>query len=119
VENVPVKHTFVIGENEFLLDGRSFVIRCDEVHFTRVPPKYWTHRLQHVQGHVLEYGLRLPLLKFSRVGTGQEAGQRPVVLNSLVYGHRSAVSLNIPFYDAELGDEDAVGAILDKETLTW
>jgi beta-galactosidase len=41
-----VKHTFVIGENEFLLDGRPFVIRCGEIHFTRVPREYWTHRLQ-------------------------------------------------------------------------
>jgi UDP-glucose 4-epimerase len=47
----------------------------------------------------------------------EEAGQRPVVLDSLVYGHRAAVSPDTPFYDAELGDEDAVGGILDKENI--
>ncbi|HEX8237514.1 MAG TPA: beta-galactosidase [Abditibacteriaceae bacterium] len=41
-----MKHTFVISDNDFLLDGRPFVIRCGEIHYTRVPPEYWTHRLQ-------------------------------------------------------------------------
>ena len=40
------KHTFVIGTNDFLLDGRTFQIRCGEVHAPRVPPEYWRHRLQ-------------------------------------------------------------------------
>ena len=46
-----------------------------------------------------------------------EAGHRAVVLDSLVYGHRAAVALEIPFYEAELGDEKAVGEILDKEQI--
>lgn len=40
------KHTFAIGENDFLLDGKPFVIRCGEIHFPRVPREYWQHRLQ-------------------------------------------------------------------------
>ena len=40
------KHTFVIGTNDFLLDGRTFQIRCGEIHAPRVPPEYWRHRLQ-------------------------------------------------------------------------
>jgi beta-galactosidase len=40
------KHTFSIGEEEFLLDGKPFVIRCGEIHFARVPKEYWRHRLQ-------------------------------------------------------------------------
>jgi len=40
------QHTFVIGTNDFLLDGRTFQIRCGEVHAARVPPEYWRHRLQ-------------------------------------------------------------------------
>lgn len=40
------KHTFVIGDEDFLLDGRPFVIRCGEIHFPRVPREYWRHRLQ-------------------------------------------------------------------------
>jgi beta-galactosidase len=39
-------HTFAIGTNDFLLDGRSFQIRCGEVHAARVPKEYWRNRLQ-------------------------------------------------------------------------
>src|SRR5262245_40985718 len=44
--------TFVIGTNDFLLDGRPFQIRCGEMHFARIPREYWTHRLQmaHAMG---------------------------------------------------------------------
>lgn len=38
--------TFAIGENDFLLNGQPFVIRCGEIHSDRVPPEYWRHRLQ-------------------------------------------------------------------------
>lgn len=37
---------FAIGEQEFLLNGQPFVIRCGEIHFPRVPREYWRHRLQ-------------------------------------------------------------------------
>jgi beta-galactosidase len=40
------EHTFSIGMEDFLLDGRPFVIRCGEIHFARVPKEYWQHRLQ-------------------------------------------------------------------------
>jgi beta-galactosidase len=40
------KHTFAIGEQTFLLDGKPFQFRCGEIHFTRVPREYWRHRLQ-------------------------------------------------------------------------
>jgi beta-galactosidase len=39
-------HTFVIGTNDFLLDGQRFQIRCGEIHAARVPKEYWRHRLQ-------------------------------------------------------------------------
>jgi beta-galactosidase len=39
-------HTFAIGENDFLLDGKPIVIRCGEVHAARVPAEYWRHRLK-------------------------------------------------------------------------
>jgi UDP-glucose 4-epimerase len=45
------------------------------------------------------------------------AGHRPVVLDSLVFGHRSAVASNLPFYDVNLGDEAAVGKILVDEKI--
>jgi len=46
------KHTFEIGENDFLYDGKPFVIRCGEMHFARIPREYWQHRLRmaHAMG---------------------------------------------------------------------
>ena len=44
IENA--RHTFVIGTNDFLLDGRRFQIRCGEIHAARVPADYWRQRLQ-------------------------------------------------------------------------
>jgi beta-galactosidase len=38
--------TFAIGENDFLLNGKPYVIRCGEIHSDRVPPEYWRNRLQ-------------------------------------------------------------------------
>ena len=40
------RHTFAIGTNDFLLDGRKFQIRCGEIHASRVPAEYWRQRLQ-------------------------------------------------------------------------
>lgn len=43
------------------------------------------------------------------------AGHRPVVLDNLVFGHRAAIAPDVPFYQAELGDEQAVGRILAEQ----
>src|SRR5664279_5241723 len=40
------RHSFAIGQNDFLLDGQRFQIRCGEIHAPRVPREYWRHRLQ-------------------------------------------------------------------------
>lgn len=40
------RHTFEIGGEAFMLDGKPFVIRTGEMHFTRVPHEYWRHRLK-------------------------------------------------------------------------
>jgi UDP-glucose 4-epimerase len=45
------------------------------------------------------------------------AGHRPVVLDNLVFGHRPAVAPDIPFYAVNLGDEEAVGRILERESI--
>ena len=45
------------------------------------------------------------------------AGHRPVVLDNLVFGHRSAVSAEISFYDADLGNQEIVGQILRDESI--
>ncbi|TFW32871.1 beta-galactosidase [Massilia horti] len=40
---------FVIGEQDFLLDGKRLQIRCGEMHFARVPREYWSHRLKAIK----------------------------------------------------------------------
>ena len=45
------------------------------------------------------------------------AGHRPVVLDNLVFGHRSAVCTEIPFYDADLGNQEIVGQVLRDESI--
>jgi UDP-glucose 4-epimerase len=45
------------------------------------------------------------------------AGHRPVVLDSLVYGHRKAVAPGVPLYTGDLGDEKAVGDVLAGEKI--
>jgi beta-galactosidase len=40
------RHTFAIGTNDFLLDGRRLQIRCGEIHAARVPKEYWHQRLR-------------------------------------------------------------------------
>src|ERR1700744_551950 len=42
----PAQHTFVIGTNDFLLDGHRLQIRCGEMHSARIPKEYWRQRLQ-------------------------------------------------------------------------
>ncbi len=43
---VAPRHTFAVGEQDFLLDGQRFQIRCGEIHAARVPRAYWQHRLR-------------------------------------------------------------------------
>jgi UDP-glucose 4-epimerase len=45
------------------------------------------------------------------------AGHRPVVLDNLVFGHRTAVAPGIPFYDGNLGDIEQVVPILRQEKI--
>ena len=40
------KHTFALGDRDFLLDGKPFQIIAGEMHFARIPRPYWRHRLQ-------------------------------------------------------------------------
>lgn len=40
------KHTFSIGEKTFLLDGKPFLIKAAEMHYTRIPAEYWEHRIR-------------------------------------------------------------------------
>jgi UDP-glucose 4-epimerase len=47
----------------------------------------------------------------------QASGHRPVVLDNMAYGHRAAIAADVPSYDADLGDEAAVGQILRDEKI--
>lgn len=40
------KGSFVLGTNEFLLNGKPFLIRAGEIHFPRIPREYWDHRIK-------------------------------------------------------------------------
>ena len=40
------EHSFAIGNKTFLLDGKPFVIKAAEIHYTRIPAEYWEHRIQ-------------------------------------------------------------------------
>jgi beta-galactosidase len=40
------RHTFEIGDTDFLLDGRPFVIRSGEMHANRIPRECWRQRLK-------------------------------------------------------------------------
>ena len=40
------RHTFVLGKDDFLLDGKPFQIVAGEMHPARIPPEYWRHRIR-------------------------------------------------------------------------
>ena len=41
-----VKHSFELGQNEFLLDGKPFQIISGEIHYPRVPREAWRERMK-------------------------------------------------------------------------
>ena len=40
------RHTFALGERDFLLDGKPFQIISGEMHPARIPREYWGHRIR-------------------------------------------------------------------------
>ena len=52
VRPIASAHTFTVGTDAFLLDGKPFEIRCGEIHAARVPREYWRNRLRtaHAMG---------------------------------------------------------------------
>ena len=46
-----------------------------------------------------------------------EAGHRPVILDNLIFGHRGALPAQVPFYDVQMNDENAVSQILQDEKI--
>jgi len=49
------------------------------------------------------------------VKTLVERGYTPIVLDSLVTGHRQSVSLDVPFYQGDIADSDLVRKIVERE----
>ncbi|MGE4273857.1 MAG: UDP-glucose 4-epimerase GalE [Desulfitobacterium sp.] len=47
-----------------------------------------------------------------------KAGYEPVVLDSLITGHRKAVSEDIPFYQGDIADDGLVSNIIKKENVS-
>lgn len=39
-------NSFTLGNKEFLLNGKPFVIRAAELHYPRIPKQYWEQRIQ-------------------------------------------------------------------------
>ena len=48
----PAPSTFTLGESDFLLNGKPFLIKAGEMHPARVPHEYWADRLRmaHAMG---------------------------------------------------------------------
>ena len=44
--NSQAQQAFTVGDNDFLLNGKPFLIRCGEMHFARIPEEYCQHRLR-------------------------------------------------------------------------
>ncbi len=40
------KHSFALGQKDFLLDGKPFQMISGEMHPARIPAEYWRHRIQ-------------------------------------------------------------------------
>jgi beta-galactosidase GanA len=40
------RHSFALGKDEFLLDGKPFQILSGEMHPARIPQDYWRHRIR-------------------------------------------------------------------------
>ena len=38
--------TFTVGQNTFLLNGKPFVVRAGELHYTRIPKAHWDERIK-------------------------------------------------------------------------
>lgn len=46
-----------------------------------------------------------------------KSGESPVVIDNLVYGHREAVSPDIPFYEGDIGDRELVSRIFAEHQI--
>jgi beta-galactosidase len=42
-------HTYEVGSDRFVLDGKPFVVRSGEMHYARVPREYWRDRMKKMR----------------------------------------------------------------------
>ena len=66
--------SFAIGPQDFLLDGKPFVIRSGEMHFSRIPKPLWRHRLKMIKA------LGLNTVCAYMFWNAHEADRRPIQL---------------------------------------
>ena len=60
------KHTFALGDRDFLLDGKPFQIIAGEMHFARIPRQVLAPSASNGKGYGIEYDCDLCLLELSR-----------------------------------------------------
>ena len=53
----------------------------------------------------------------SRSRTSSNRGEKVVVLDNLVYGHREAVAAGVPFYEGSIGDKDLIKRIVSEHEI--
>ena len=46
IEDISQVDSFQIGDGEFLLNGKPFLIKAAELHYPRIPQPYWEQRIQ-------------------------------------------------------------------------
>ena len=44
-------HTFELGDNDFLLDGKPLVMVAGEMHYPRIPKEAWETAYENGQGY--------------------------------------------------------------------
>ncbi len=78
----PNQPDFVAGDKgEFLLNGKPFLIRSGDLHYSRIPKEYWEHRIQMCKAMGLNTISMYLFWNFHEMAPGQYdfSGQRDIV----------------------------------------
>ena len=65
------RHTFTLGSNDFLLDGKPFQIRAGEIQPNRVPNEYWRQRIRMAKAMGLNTISSYVFWAYHEVGEGK------------------------------------------------